>query len=222
MSILQVFLTLSRPKHPPINLTPLRSLSTKPSPITNESIPSRLIALINPSGKLTGVFHKSTILSQLTSEEILIQKGSGPVPVPKGEENRDGGGNEDGSGEKITLPICKIVKKKELYLRDKEKKKKKEGKERAKTIELNWAIDGNDLAHRLGKLKEFLEEGRRVEVLLAVKRKGGRRASTEECKRLLEKIRGTVGEVEGAGEMKPMEGKVGGFVTMTLQGQVGK
>ncbi|EME47393.1 hypothetical protein DOTSEDRAFT_69358, partial [Dothistroma septosporum NZE10] len=83
------------------------------------------------------------------------------------------------------IPVCKIVSKKDDY--EREKAKKKQAKEQKKvqaissdkamkTVELNWAIDKNDLGHRLGKVRGFLEEGRRVEVVLASK-KQGRKAS---------------------------------------------
>lgn len=113
-------------------------------------------------------------------------------------------------GEPGTPPICKIMDKKAM--REAEKAKAKATRSSAvtvKTIELNWAIDGNDLAHRLQRMKDFLGKGNRVEVLLAAKRKG-RKASEKEAQILLEKIRGAIGEVEGAKESKPMEGRMEG------------
>jgi translation initiation factor IF-3 len=76
-----------------------------------------------------------------------------------------------------------------------------------KTIELNWAIDGNDLGHRLNRFREFLTKGFRIEVLLAGKKKG-RKATEEEAKALIDKLKGVVAEVEGAKESRPMEGKL--------------
>jgi len=124
-------------------------------------------------------------------------------------------------------PVCKIVSKKEEYAAEKRRKdqqkeiKQAAAKERSvKTLELNWAIDGNDLAHRLEKVRAFLEEGRKVEIVLAAKKRG-RKASKEECEEVLEKIRGVADGVTGAKEAKPMEGAVGGFATMVWQGKVG-
>ncbi|WPG99847.1 Hypothetical protein R9X50_00266700 [Acrodontium crateriforme] len=124
------------------------------------------------------------------------------------------------------IPICKIFSKKDMYEREKEKKqqakeKKKLAKtaESMKTLELNWAIDENDLNHRLDKVKEFLADGRRVEIVLAAKKKGrGRQATLDECKAVLDKIAKNVDSVKGARELKALEGKVGGFATLTLQG----
>ena len=124
-------------------------------------------------------------------------------------------------------PVCKIVSKKEEYAAEKRKKEQQKeikqaaAKERSvKTLELNWAIDGNDLAHRLEKVRGFLEEGRRVEVVLAAKKRG-RKASKEECAEVLEKIRAVAEGVRGAKEAKPMEGAVGGFATLVWQGKAG-
>lgn len=123
------------------------------------------------------------------------------------------------------IPVCKIVNKKEAY--ERERKQKQEAKERKKleaapkslkTLELNWAMDPNDLGHRLDKVTEFLSEGRKVEIILASKKKG-RKASAEECEVVLQKIRKTVDGVDGAKEAKNMEGKVGGFATLFFQGR---
>lgn len=125
------------------------------------------------------------------------------------------------------IPVCKIVGKKETY--DAEKRKSRAAKEAKKvaaktsemgmkTVELNWAIDRNDLGHRLEKMKGFLMEGRRVEVVLASKKRG-RKASLEECERVLERLRDCVGSVEGARETEGMQGKIGGFATLVLMGR---
>jgi len=90
-----------------------------------------------------------------------------------------------------------------------------------KTIELNWAIDGNDLGHRLNRVKEFLGRGNKVEVVLAAKRKG-RKATLEEAQSLLQKIKEAIGEVEGARETRAMEGKILQQATIYAEGRAPK
>lgn len=125
------------------------------------------------------------------------------------------------------IPVCKIVSKQESYENEKRKKEAakearkvaaKTGEDGMKTVELNWAIDRNDLGHRLEKVRGFLREGRRVEVVLASKKRG-RKASLEECQGVLERIRECVEGVDGARELEKMEGKMGGFATMVLMGK---
>ncbi|KUJ21998.1 uncharacterized protein LY89DRAFT_681341 [Mollisia scopiformis] len=124
-------------------------------------------------------------------------------------------------GEPGIPPICKIMNK--LAMREAEKAKRKserKGGVTVKNMELNWAIDGNDLGHRLNKLKEFLMKGQRVEVLLAGKKKG-RKATEEEAKAVIKKIKGAMSEV-GAKEMKPMDGKILAMATLFLEGKISK
>lgn len=125
------------------------------------------------------------------------------------------------------IPVCKVTSKKEQYeIEQKAKKAQKERKAESakvnsvKTLELNWAIDSNDLAHRLERVAEFLAEGRRVEIMLAAKKKGrGRKATQEECEAVLKKIYDTIDAVPGARELKKLDGKMGQFATIVLQGQ---
>ncbi|GAB7365459.1 hypothetical protein MBLNU230_g6532t1 [Neophaeotheca triangularis] len=131
--------------------------------------------------------------------------------------------------DRLSPAVCKIVSKKDVYEKDKKRKQlakaagggatAKSRAESMKTLELNWAIDGNDLGHRLGKVREFLAEGRRVEVVFAAKKKG-RKATLEECRGVLERVREVCGEVSGAKEFKGLEGKVGGFATLVLEGSM--
>lgn len=125
------------------------------------------------------------------------------------------------------IPVCKIVNKKEAA--DAERRKKaqnKESKQAAakersiKTVELNWAIDANDLAHRLEKVRGFLEEGRKVEFVFASKRRG-RKATMAECQGMLDQIRKLADGVSGARESQEFEGKMGGFATLKYQGKAG-
>ena len=87
-----------------------------------------------------------------------------------------------------------------------------------KTLELNWAIDGNDLGHRMKSVAGFLEEGRKIEIVLARKKKG-RRATGEECREVIKRIGETVEGVDGAKEVQELTGEVGGLATIVLQGR---
>jgi translation initiation factor IF-3 len=122
------------------------------------------------------------------------------------------------------IPVCRIVSKKALYAKEKELKKKKAEEKKLvgkantqKTLELNWGIDPNDLSYRLNKMEKFLEEGRKVEIVLAAKKRG-KKATPDECEALMRKIRDTVAKVEGSKEVSPLEGKVGAFATWMFQG----
>lgn len=58
-----------------------------------------------------------------------------------------------------------------------------------------------------------------MEVVLATKKRG-RKATAAECEEVLGKLREVAGSVNGVKE-SPMEGKMGGFATLTFQGKVG-
>lgn len=124
-------------------------------------------------------------------------------------------------GEPGVPPICKIMNKEAMRAAEKAKLKGARGGVTEKTIELNWAIDGNDLSHRLVKLKGFLGKGFRVEVVLGAKRKG-RKATVEEAETLIQRVKEAVGEVEGAKESKPMDGKLLGVLMMQFEGKLKK
>jgi translation initiation factor IF-3 len=114
--------------------------------------------------------------------------------------------------------VCKILSKK--YLREQEHLRAKAARALAvnatvKQIELNWAIDPHDLSHRLKQMSNFLEKGRKVEILMTPK-KGKRRATIEEAKNLMQTVKQRVQET-GAGETKAMEGALLQQVTMYVQ-----
>ncbi|KAI5359031.1 Putative translation initiation factor 3 [Septoria linicola] len=177
----------------------------------NEEISARIIQLVDPeTNKLSEPVTKFDILNSLDQKTHRLVQLSPDQP-----------------GNRSFVPACKIVSKKETYEAEKRAKEAAKEKKRVqkvvsgeglKTLELNWAIDQNDLGHRINRIKEFLGEGRRVEVVLAAKKRG-RKASKEECELVLERIQDAVKEVEGARQRDAMSGKLGGFVTMTFQGR---
>ncbi|KAK0915617.1 hypothetical protein LTR91_010735 [Friedmanniomyces endolithicus] len=228
--------------------TPLHTRTRAPvqrSQKWDEEITARLIQLVDPeTGNLLDNGAPRTrwdVLNSLdTKTHRLVQLSPDPTPaeeerfrrggVDEGVNPRSGGywDTRGGNGYGAFVPVCKIVSKKEQY--DLERRKKSANKERVKegskaqsmkTLELNWAIDANDLQHRLDRIGEFLSEGRRVEVVLAAKKRG-RKATVQECEQVVKKIEACVAGVEGASVMKALTGKMGAFATIMLQGRMGK
>lgn len=87
---------------------------------------------------------------------------------------------------------------------------------RPKQIEVNWALSSNDLQLKLKQLRDFLEKGKRVDILLA-SRKRQRKATLEEAQNVVSEIRRTIEEIEGCKEIAPMDGKIGGQALMIVQ-----
>jgi translation initiation factor IF-3 len=86
--------------------------------------------------------------------------------------------------------------------------------EKPKQLELNWAISENDFAMKLKQLEQFLDKGRKVEIILANKKRQ-RRATPDEAQNVVKVIRERVTEI-GARELK-MEGNILGQAVMTIQ-----
>lgn len=129
----------------------------------------------------------------------------------------------DDPNDPFFTPFCRVVNIEERQQADRQRQAELKANKKAsnigsKTLELNWAIARNDLNHRLTRLKGFLEEGRKVEVVLASK-KGGRRATLDECDEVIKRVRSTVDDVKGTTEPKAMDGRVGAFATLTFQGR---
>lgn len=163
----------------------------------DDQIQSWSVILVDEDGKLGEPRSKAAILADLDSAVDSL------VVVAMGEPGEP--------------PLCKIQNR--LAMREAEKARTKAARAPSvttKTIELNWAIDKGDLAHRLVKLQRFLEKSHKVEVVLAAKRKG-KQATPEEAEELMRSIRARVGEVVGAREWKPIEGKLLGQSTMYFE-----
>ncbi|KAI9763288.1 MAG: hypothetical protein M1840_000770 [Geoglossum simile] len=163
----------------------------------DEEITASEVCLVDEKG----AFHPPTPLRQLLASFDRRLFHLVAVSVPKAGET----------------PVCKIISREELRERERAKPVKKDI---VKQLELNWAIDPNDLGHRLNKMQEFLAKGWRVEVILANKRRG-RQASAEEAAAVVKRIRGTAEEVTGAKEWKAVDGRVLGHMTMFFEGSRG-
>lgn len=114
------------------------------------------------------------------------------------------------------LPICRIMNR--AAIREFEKTKAKAAqaaKSSNKQMELNWAINPHDLSHRLKQLTNFLDKGRRVEIVLT-RKKGKRLPTVEEVKHLMNTVLETVKAAE-ATQVKPMEGEPGKQVTLVVK-----
>lgn len=102
----------------------------------------------------------------------------------------------------------------EWVAREKERAKeakKKKPQNVIKVLELNWAIDNNDLGHRIVKIREFLSKGNRVEIIISPKRRGRKVALKERealVARLRELVEGEEGKKYGWSEWKEMDGEV--------------
>ncbi|QIW94983.1 hypothetical protein AMS68_000501 [Peltaster fructicola] len=175
----------------------------------NEEIQGdRIILVDQETGKLQPPVDKRGVLMNLDlNTHRLVQVEAGNAKTPD------------------RLAICKIIDKKaQINARRERKEANKDAtKARAmaislKTIELNWAIDPNDLGHRLDKFRSFLQEGRKVDVVLAPKKRG-RLASPEECRNVISRIQDVVKDTKGATASKPMEGKIGGVAMFSYQGR---
>ncbi|KAF4550615.1 Hypothetical protein D9617_16g014030 [Elsinoe fawcettii] len=157
--------------------------------------------------------------AEVEEEDIAAVRRAPAIYIPRGGYVRLPSGED-------WIPVCKVENKAEAAAKVRaaeqaKKEQKKLAPEGVKIIELNWAIADGDLGHRLKKVEEFLNARRRVEVVIAPKRRG-KKATREEAERVLRTVKDAVGKVDGAKETRPMQGQVGGVVSLMLEGKRGK
>ncbi|KAM0748097.1 hypothetical protein T439DRAFT_73656 [Meredithblackwellia eburnea MCA 4105] len=156
--------------------TPLRPTSTlsdvarpssskplqKSNELKDELIPHQTICLVDPS---TG-----SLLPSAKLKDILIQLDRSRFSILLVDPSH-------------TPPICKILDKKEAYLKQQQKKEKAKAKavekeaspashagEPPKEVHLTWGVTRHDLNHKLAKGKDLLGKGYRVTVVLTDKK----------------------------------------------------
>ncbi|KAM0272247.1 hypothetical protein ACHAQH_008769 [Verticillium albo-atrum] len=189
-------------------------------------IKDKKIMLVDDATGIKGPFHTRAIIEDLEEGYSLrMIKAATPPDVKKPNAEAQAGKGRPPKGEVVPYALCKIVHAQEERLRllaqAKEKKAKEKQAGKLKEIELNWAIAANDLAIRMGKLKDFLSKGWRVDVTLAKKR-GARKATPEEMAAVVKAVAAVVEEVPGARERKPRDGEMGKSFRIYVEGVVPK
>ncbi len=180
----------------------------------DEEIISRYIHVVDENGKLTEPLLTSKVRTSINRKTHTLVTVAMPPPVRHDDDDGEEVWEDDGQPR---IPICRILSKQALREHEKAaQKQKRDPSKLVKTLELNWAIDGHDLGHRLDRLKDFLSKGHRVEVVMASKKKG-RKATMEEAGALLKRIRAAIKEVDGAREWKPMDGRELSQATMYIE-----
>lgn len=180
--------------------------------VLDNAIEAERINFVDEDGK----FHKNVPLDEVLASvdkttHHLVQMTPGKV-------------DEFGRADPEHLPTCRVISKMDLRTQHERKldtmRRQAKGQGTGpspKSLELNWAIAPGDLKHRLGSLKKFLLEGRKVEIMLGPKR-GGRKATPEEATAALKAVEEAVQECKGSSEVK-REGQVGGVMTVVFQGK---
>ena len=170
----------------------------------NEAIEAPIIRIADSNGELGPEVTRYDTLNQLDrSTHDLIQ-----VSVPE----------TDPVTKRAKPAICKVISKEDQRAAERAKSKvKKTPDQTAKQLELNWAIDKHDLQHRLKRLGEFLQQGRRVEIVLARKR-SSRQATPQEAEDLIEKLQDKCKEAGGK-EWREMEGRIGYTAKLHFTGE---
>ncbi|PLB43661.1 hypothetical protein P170DRAFT_441118 [Aspergillus steynii IBT 23096] len=183
------FIARSSPTSPPPNQDPGDQLR-------DEAIEADIIQVVNDAGGLNPPARLRDVLRSFNRKENFLLQVSPTLP------------------DRPT--VCKIVNR--IALRDHERAKAKAAhaaKVSTKQLELNWAINAHDLAHRLKQLTTFLDKGRKVEIILTRKR-GKRSPNVEEIKHLMDSVITTVKEAN-AMQVRPMEGDPGKHVLLVVK-----
>ncbi|EAU39061.1 hypothetical protein ATEG_00415 [Aspergillus terreus NIH2624] len=208
---------------PAVSSSPARCFQYTPTPLLTQS------RLLSTRRRLApGNAQLLARLKQVKDEEIrseyvrIVNEGGGLDPPIKLRDALNGIDRSENfllqvsPGSRDQPPVCKVVSR--VAIKEQEKAKAKAthaAKTAVKQIELNWAIDAHDLAHRLKQLTTFLEKGRKVEVVLT--RKKGKRAPTvEEVKNVMDSVMQTTREADAI-QVRPMEGEPGKHVILVVK-----
>ncbi|MCJ1388172.1 hypothetical protein MMC18_001017 [Xylographa bjoerkii] len=186
--------------------------SREDGPPRDEAIRSMTIRIVSADNKLQELSYLPDILASIDRKTHFIQQVS-PADDPK-----------------FPIPVCKIIDKKEN--RDQEKARAKAVKSsqqaaKAKKLELSWGIGKHDLEHRMNKVREFLEDGRRVEIVVGASRRKGQakkaaKIEAQEAAETFKTIRDAVASIGDVTEWRPMDGTVGAMVTLYLEAKAKK
>ena len=186
--------------------------STRDGPPRDEAIRSLTVRIVSADNKIQEPSYFPDILASIDRKTHFIQQVS-PSDDPE-----------------FPIPICKIIDRKES--REQERARAKAAKSSqhaasAKKLELSWGIGKHDLEHRMKKVKEFLEEGRRVEIVVGASRRKGQakkaaKIEAQEAVETFKTIKEAIAELDDATEWKPMVGSVGTLAILYLEAKTKK
>jgi translation initiation factor IF-3 len=163
--------------------------------------------MVLDNGLISGPHVTRVVLERLDSSESLRMVN--PYVPAKPKENRI-----------AEFALCKIVNKKEEYLRQREVKERKRVAKsttvKNKELELNWAIGDNDLQTKMRQLTGFFEKGSRVEIAMG-RKKGRRKVEEAEAQEVLAKVKKGIEEAGGR-EYKAMDGQVSRTLRLYYEG----
>ena len=167
----------------------------------NKDIETRWVQIRREDGKLAEPQMLETLIDSIPSSSQVVRQLAAQGPMP-----------DTAVVEIVEVDqLLKMAAARQQAVKEVEKQRKNE---KAKQLELNWAISDNDLALKLKQMEQFLEKGRKVEILLAAKKRQ-RKASEDEAQLVMKKLREKIEELE-AKEMK-LEGKLLGQAMLTVQ-----
>ncbi|KAF8246344.1 hypothetical protein K440DRAFT_645071 [Wilcoxina mikolae CBS 423.85] len=174
--------------------------------VMDEEIPASTVTYIDKDGQFQGSVSLSSILNSIDrSQYHVVCVNPSAIDVPL---------------------ICKVQSKTDIEELDRrryrtEKEKRKAKKEKSihltiKEVELSWAISEHDLGHRMKKIRQFMEKGYKVSVMLGVK-KGMSKQPLRTMYELLERVRDEC--AQWGRECADPEGDVGRKYTMLFGGR---
>ncbi|MCJ1377031.1 hypothetical protein MMC17_000121 [Xylographa soralifera] len=186
--------------------------SLRDAPPRDEAIRSMTVRIVSADNKVQESSYLPDVLASIDRKTHFIQQVSPP------------------DDPKFPIPICKIIDKKESRDQEKAKAKAVKSSQHAasvKKLELSWGIGKHDLEHRMKKVREFLEEGRRVEIVVGASRRKGQakkaaKIEAQEAAETFKTIREAVAGIDDATEWKPMIGSVGTMATLYLEAKTKK
>lgn len=172
--------------------------------VLDEDIPTRQVTVRNnETGKLNPPQTLISLLSTIDRDKLVVRALATPEDGPAVVEITTKSG------------LTERLKNKEIAAMESARATRAK---KPKQIEVNWAMSSNDLQMKLRQLREFVDKGKKVEILLA-SRKRQRKATPEEAAVVVDEIRKTISEIEGCKEVAPMEGKIGGQAVIVVQKQ---
>ncbi|KAI0166785.1 hypothetical protein GGR52DRAFT_74086 [Hypoxylon sp. FL1284] len=172
---------------------------------TGHKIPYRWVRIASRSGFLSQARRLEAVLASLDpTQYTLVMVAPPPEPAPS-----DDSSSEPASSADFPDPpaaICRVVNTAEAVDAAAEAARARRRKlVETKEVELTWTIAGHDLNHKLRRVREFLLRGRTVEVMVARKRPS-RPHDEAQAKSILSAIHDTVAAVDGAREVRAMDG----------------